>query len=138
MKQDVREGRAAARAAPLEISQQAEIGIDDFFRIPSLRTIELALSGSSKNEAYSVKSRAKNLSLALFRTRMRTRFSLPPTRVVTPCRITTKTYGRPSSGCVVSARLRGGMGSTGRDIGLARRTCSLEGAWVSASASKKL
>ena len=46
----------------LEISQQAEIGIDDFFRMLSIRTIELALSGSSENEAYSVKSRAKDFA----------------------------------------------------------------------------
>ena len=46
----------------LEISGQSEIGIDDSFRIPSRRTIELALPGSSKNEAYSVKPRAKDLA----------------------------------------------------------------------------
>ena len=69
----------------LEISHYAEIGIDDFFRMPSIRTIELALSGSSENEAYSVKSRAKDLAKKIFlslslRACACACVSLPPTR----------------------------------------------------------
>ena len=82
-------GRCAVGAGgqhrQLEISEQSEIGIDDFFWIPSLRTIELALSGSSKNEAYSVKSRAKDLAKKSFSLSSCMRVacacvSLPPTR----------------------------------------------------------
>ena len=102
-------GRCAVGAGgqhrQLEISEQSEIGIDDFFWIPSLRTIELALSGSSKNEAYSVKSRAKDLAKKSFSLsscmRVRMRFSPSNTRRrcsgVTPSLLNyDQAYGRPA------------------------------------------
>ena len=74
------------RHATLEISQQAEIGIDDFFWLPSLRTIELALSGSSKNEAYSVKSRAKDLAKKSFSLSLSSRaHAFPPSSTRRRC-----------------------------------------------------
>jgi len=71
------------KAGSLEISQHAEIGIDDFFRIASVRTIELALNRLSKDEAHCIKSRTKHLAKKSFflHARACVALFLPPTRV---------------------------------------------------------
>ena len=60
------ESMIKTRRKVLEISQYAEIGIDDFFRMPSIRTIELALSGSSENEGLQRKITRRRLGEKIF------------------------------------------------------------------------
>ena len=60
------ESMIKTRRKVLEISQYAEIGIDDFFRMPSIRTIELALSGSSENEGLQRKITRRRLREKIF------------------------------------------------------------------------